>query len=528
MRREVVESIYQTLDINGDGSISKEEFLDGMHGVDFAASEEASAELFAADQDTISGDEFYAWVVDGSELASSLVSEWLRDQAAALFKEIDTDESGDIDADEMRTLAMAMGMRWTRKQAEAFIATVDADASGTVNFEEFNAWYLEQSNTSSQSVASAAGAQLRLMLRSGLAVDTKRVLVKGVPLKANEAVVKRFFGRCGDIQDVKALPWARDGRPSGRNLITFADEQGVANALKMHRKHMGPRYLEVYRVNQGDTEEPLALDKGLHSALIGVDGAHLKRLEVESSARVFLRSNETHGWVVLKGTAKERETAKEMILEQTGGANQGGVQSEEVEIAAEQKGLVIGKGGRTIVRLEVGSGAKIEVRDAEQEGAGKQGAGGARVVVRGLPWAREKARELLGELLETSGEESFDLRSKYHGTLKGKHGALVQAVQEATDSLVQFDAAGGSEGAGAVRIRAPARIRRETWALIQQLQTQVPPVLALLRGSGIEAGDLLSRPRFVGAVPQEQVWAFAAKEAIVRAQRALAAPAAAQ
>eukprot|EP00961_Rhodomonas_salina_P044901 603093-Rhodomonas_salina.1 len=54
MRREVVESIYQTLDINGDGSISKEEFLDGMHGVDFAASEEASAELFAADQDTIS------------------------------------------------------------------------------------------------------------------------------------------------------------------------------------------------------------------------------------------------------------------------------------------------------------------------------------------------------------------------------------------------------------------------------------------------------------------------------------------
>lgn len=60
----------------------------------------------------------------------------------------------------------------------------------------------------------------------------------------------------------------------------------------------------MYRVNQGDTEEPLALDKGLHSALIGVDGAHLKRLEVESSARVFLRSNETHGWVVLKGTAK--------------------------------------------------------------------------------------------------------------------------------------------------------------------------------------------------------------------------------
>merc|ERR1719181_593466 len=71
-----------------------------------------------------------------------------------------------------------------------------------------------------------------------------------------EDAVSRYFGkRSGEVESVKMINWSRDGRPSGRSVVTFTDEESVENAIKLHRNKMGSRWLEVYRVNQGDREE---------------------------------------------------------------------------------------------------------------------------------------------------------------------------------------------------------------------------------------------------------------------------------
>ena len=100
-------------------------------------------------------------------------------------------------------------------------------------------------------------------------------------------------------------------------MVEFHNIDGAKAALNMHKKKMGTRDLGVFRINVGDSEDTMALDKTLHPAVLGPNGAFLQSKETESGARIFLRNNETHGWVTIKGTPKEREAARKMIVDAT-------------------------------------------------------------------------------------------------------------------------------------------------------------------------------------------------------------------
>eukprot|EP00960_Hanusia_phi_P074515 768260-Hanusia_phi.AAC.1 len=68
------------------------------------------------------------------------------DDLNALFLAYDTDESGELDCQEVKELVEQMGTKLTDEEAENLFRIMDADGSGTVDFKEFAMVILHQKN----------------------------------------------------------------------------------------------------------------------------------------------------------------------------------------------------------------------------------------------------------------------------------------------------------------------------------------------------------------------------------------------
>jgi Ca2+-binding EF-hand superfamily protein len=69
-----------------------------------------------------------------------------------LFSEIDADQSGTLDREEIKLLALRLGKPMTERQLDEAMATMDADGGGEIDIDEFAAWF------QSEGAASAAWA----------------------------------------------------------------------------------------------------------------------------------------------------------------------------------------------------------------------------------------------------------------------------------------------------------------------------------------------------------------------------------
>eukprot|EP00960_Hanusia_phi_P068931 766967-Hanusia_phi.AAC.6 len=504
-RRDVVDAIFQRIDVDGDGSISFDEFFDMLHEFDSNVTEESTIKEFVrADIDPrdnqITEAEFYQWMSQSeSKIADQLLDRFFRDQAKEIFDEIDTDENGGIDAKELQVVAKAMGLKWTFQQTVDVLKSIDVDGNNLIDFAEFFDWFYKQ-NSSSEGMVNALGAKLRVILRKRPEVDCRSVMVRGIPHNATQQYLGEYFQECGEIESITLLNWSRDGKPSGRCIIVFKDSSNTEKALKMHRRRMGPKYVEVYRLNIGDKEERLALDKSLHSSILGRQGLFLQRLENESGARLFLQSNETDGWVMVKGTYKEREAAKRMISEAIVGWPEAGVACDSIDILSSEMGRVIGKSGRKLSQVVTTSGAQVSFQETSESEV--------KVIIHGMPGQRKVAMELIRSSLNPKLEESYKLPEKYHGNLRGKGAICVRAMEEATNTTIKFS----KEDGGLVKIKGDPDARTKAWSLIAFAKQELPGVLSLLRQAAVEEGSLRSKPGFSGAVSKEDVWTLAVEE----------------
>lgn len=309
------------------------------------------------------------------------------------------------------------------------------------------------------------------------------------------------------------LPWAKTGRPSGRFMVEFHNIDGAKAALKMHKKKMGPRDLGVFRINVGDSEDTMALDKTLHPAVLGPNGAFLQSKETESGARIFLRNNETHGWVTIKGTPKEREAARKMIVD----ATLGGVATETMTISVESKGALLARKGQAMKKIQLSSGAKLHISQAAA--AAKSTFGVKKTVsetqssvilqVTGMQQQRLQAKAQVDELARTYRDVMHAMPSKFHGNLKGKGAVVVRRVEEETAAGVTFS----NDDGGSVSISGAATACDDAWKLIQFLKGALPQILSQLR-SGLSVGDFKSRPQLQGKVEAHEVWSYAVDEAM--------------
>merc|ERR1712018_1008856 len=79
--------------------------------------------------------------------------------------------------------------------------------------------------------------------------DEKYVVrLRGLPFSQHiESDIETFFTGL-HILDIKILT-SRSGKPQGEALVQFSNRDMLYKALKMHKKTIGTRYIEVYQSN---------------------------------------------------------------------------------------------------------------------------------------------------------------------------------------------------------------------------------------------------------------------------------------
>lgn len=343
-----------------------------------------------------------------------------------------------------------------------------------------------------------------LLLKSNVD-DSRKIFVRGFPVKAGEAVVQRFFSRCGAVQHAKLLNF-ENGQNSGRVIVTFEEEESVTAALEMHRFKMGKRNkLEVYRVNKGDKEEVHPVRKELHGALIGVRGANVRKMQAESGAKMYFEAYGTREVMIIKGTAQEREKALIMAQEIIEG-NQCDVRKVEQEL----HGRLIGAKGKVKGAMEEESGAHIVYRKEEGE-----------CHIYGTEESRTRAWKLVQDkiwAMDQTSEMIFPLDKKYHGMITGKKGSTVKALQECTGAQVRLVSGEAYKGLGngAMLVRGTPEQCKRVWAMSEILMRELPSLLSELREEDIALGSLRSLP-----LSAAQVWKVAVNSAIATAEKEL-------
>jgi hypothetical protein len=138
--------------------------------------------------------------VRARELKKLGAEERRREECRALFRTVDVDDSGAIDADEFAALMkeMCVPLDGASELAEA-IATIDADGNGEVDFGEFYAWLHGAQHASHEAGHRAKMALLKIKLRAGkfmrdLTGKSARSEAKRVQLaKAKAKAYKKFL-----------------------------------------------------------------------------------------------------------------------------------------------------------------------------------------------------------------------------------------------------------------------------------------------------------------------------------------------
>lgn len=82
------------------------------------------------------------------------------------------------------------------------------------------------------------------------------IRAKGLPWSCTAGDLLQFFSECRVRDGLKGIHLTvnQHGKPNGQAFIEMEHEDDVSKALEMHKQYLGPRYIEVYEVTEGDAE----------------------------------------------------------------------------------------------------------------------------------------------------------------------------------------------------------------------------------------------------------------------------------
>ncbi|XP_072948232.1 RNA-binding protein fusilli isoform X2 [Epargyreus clarus] len=78
------------------------------------------------------------------------------------------------------------------------------------------------------------------------------VRARGLPWQSSDQDIAKFFRGLNVAKGGVALCLSPQGRRNGEALVRFVSQEHRDMALKRHKHHIGPRYIEVYRANGDD------------------------------------------------------------------------------------------------------------------------------------------------------------------------------------------------------------------------------------------------------------------------------------
>jgi len=506
---------FNMFDRDNDGLVNKDELKQLASSMgSFWSDSRTRQSLWLMDSDKdgmVSFGEFWAWYsqsgmekIEASpepEDIGNPSSNITREACMNMFQLYDIDGNGEIDKAEFADIIASIGFEWSAEKCESIFNRLGSQEDGSLRFREFYAWF----SSGQDFVGFERKKNLTDVILEPSAIDERKIFVRGFPWRARESTALKYFqNRCGNITEVKMIPWSRDGTPSGRCIVTFEDKESVEKAMPLHRNRMGKRWLEVYRVNEGDREEVHKVDRSKHGALIGIRGSRVKEMQAESGARIFF---ETHPESVMVIKGRDKERARAWALAQAILANDV-VDTHLVEQPLH--GRLIGAGGRLKKQMEEESGAHIVYR-AEQGSR-------PRCEICGPEPSRRRAWQLIQakiwECLHTE-EERFPMDTKFHGTLVGKGSVVIKTLEEQSGARIKLSKEeveiDGKQSKGVMICRGDREQRARAHELAQLMIKELPPLLGEMRDEDLGLGSL-------GALPMsgKQMWTQAVEEAMQR------------
>ena len=82
--------------------------------------------------------------------------------------------------------------------------------------------------------------------------------MRGLPFSATKVDIFAFFEGYNPIQESIVLTYRNDGRATGEGYVQFESPDDAKNAMVLHRKSMGSRYIELFISNTDEHSRAFA------------------------------------------------------------------------------------------------------------------------------------------------------------------------------------------------------------------------------------------------------------------------------
>lgn len=82
--------------------------------------------------------------------------------------------------------------------------------------------------------------------------------MRGLPFSSTKAEIFAFFVGHNPIEDSIVLTYRNDGRATGEGYVQFESPEDAKNAMALHKKLMGSRYIELFISNKDEHSRAFA------------------------------------------------------------------------------------------------------------------------------------------------------------------------------------------------------------------------------------------------------------------------------
>lgn len=83
--------------------------------------------------------------------------------------------------------------------------------------------------------------------------------LRGLPYSATRSDVEEFFETIQIYKGEEGVVFSvtSSGRPTGEAYVEFMSEEAQQDAMKKHKQHIGPRYIELFKSTKADLLQAL-------------------------------------------------------------------------------------------------------------------------------------------------------------------------------------------------------------------------------------------------------------------------------
>jgi rRNA processing protein Krr1/Pno1 len=216
-------------------------------------------------------------------------------------------------------------------------------------------------------------------------------------------------------------------------VVTGPSKKCVDRAVQLCKARTAENVLDanLERLNADETTHSVAVDSRDVGALIGKDGATLRKLEQDTKTRISVSKDGAVRNVIVRGPEAHVAAATEAIADLLRCVER------TVEVPGWSVGEILGRGGKALDKLQKDTEARVDI---SKETTGPQDFRLVRIRARTVESATAAEEAVLRIAHPLS--HSVEVTSTEAGVLIGRKGETVKAIQKESGARLTIDASG--------------------------------------------------------------------------------------